>query len=569
MFAVLLVVLVALLDIASAVTADKRDCWYDDCEQQVKSFEKINVSPSLLEASNPAKTGLLPVAWSDDEQSYYSVISVGNISFRVALDTGSADLWITSSACTTSACHSVPKYPLTYQSPSFASVNDNNTAFSVSFADGTAASGYVAREKVQLSNLTVPNQAFGMVSQSNVTMGSQMSGILGLGFPRLSTISNNVVNATPFFASLSQQGIVNYPLFGLSLTRNTSGTLTLGAIDSSVVKDVSQIEWNEVVAFSPFGTERNTTSYLQWAIPMGNILVNGSAITPSPTYPTAYSNQSLALLDVGTPGIYGPYQDVSSIFSAIDGSRLVDTKDGGQWALPCDVSETISFVFGTTNFTLQPSDYLIGPTSGNPDLCLAWPRASAPSSDGIDWQLGSPFLRTVYSIFSYGIDAKEPPMIGLYPRNNASAPVESPQYISSFMSAASATVATTLPNYLLPTPSYSTPPFAFNTSIPASIGQIVTSDLATSTYSPILATPAALNVTAIPTVSPSPTLLTLIITDTSGEVRTTTSTASTPSVTLGVPYGWSASAGSRLPVPLSRTLLACLSLVVLVLSSTS
>lgn len=35
--------------------------------------------------------------------------------------------------------------------------------------------------------------------------------------------------ATPFFGTLSAQGILDYPLFGLSLTRNTSGSITLGA----------------------------------------------------------------------------------------------------------------------------------------------------------------------------------------------------------------------------------------------------------------------------------------------------------------------------------------------------
>lgn len=72
-----------------------------------------------------------------------------------------------------------------------------------------------------------------------------MSGIFGLGFPRLSSISDSVTNcwlcffattillilstATPFFVQLAQQGHLDYPLFGLSLTRNSSGTLTLGA----------------------------------------------------------------------------------------------------------------------------------------------------------------------------------------------------------------------------------------------------------------------------------------------------------------------------------------------------
>lgn len=46
-------------------------------------------------------------------------------------------------------------------------------------------------------------------------------------------------------------------------------------------------------------------------------------------------------------------------------------------------------VFRDNNtFVLQPTDYIIGPASGNPNLCLSWPKALPPSSDGVDWQLG-------------------------------------------------------------------------------------------------------------------------------------------------------------------------------------
>jgi len=83
-------------------------------------------------------------------------------------------------------------------------------------------------------------------------------------------------------------------------------------------------------------------------------------------------------------------QDVSRLFDMIDGSRLVDAS--GQWAVPCGSSDTLSFTFGRQNISLQPSEYLIGPTSGDPTYCLAWPKASPPSPDGLDWQLGMPFF---------------------------------------------------------------------------------------------------------------------------------------------------------------------------------
>lgn len=55
----------------------------------------------------------------------------------------------------------------------------------------------------------------------------------------------------------------------------------------------------------------------------------------------------------------------------------------------------------TRNFTIQPHDYIFARVLDPPNMCLAWPRATAPSEDGVDWQFGTPFLRTVYSIFRW------------------------------------------------------------------------------------------------------------------------------------------------------------------------
>ena len=70
-------------------------------------------------------------------RSYYTIVSLGNMSFRVALDTGSSDFWLMSSACTTSTCSSLPRYQLAYGSSTFESVNKNDTLFNVSYADST------------------------------------------------------------------------------------------------------------------------------------------------------------------------------------------------------------------------------------------------------------------------------------------------------------------------------------------------------------------------------------------------------------------------------------------------
>lgn len=47
-----------------------------------------------------------------------------------------------------------------------------------------------------------------------------------------------------------------------------------GAIDSSVVTNISHVGWNKVAQFPPFGAENNVSSYLQWAIPLAAVAVS-------------------------------------------------------------------------------------------------------------------------------------------------------------------------------------------------------------------------------------------------------------------------------------------------------
>lgn len=59
-----------------------------------------------------------------------------------------------------------------------------------------------------------------------------------------------------------------------------------GAVDSTIVSDVSLIEWIEVAPFEPVGIESNVSSYLEWAIPISTITVRtltGSSLTHAHT----------------------------------------------------------------------------------------------------------------------------------------------------------------------------------------------------------------------------------------------------------------------------------------------
>ncbi|KAL1410880.1 hypothetical protein Q8F55_001823 [Vanrija albida] len=216
--------------------------------------------------------------------------------------------------------------------------------------------------------------------------------------------------------------------------------------------------------------------YLYWTVALTGIQVNGTASALNSSY-ASIGIPSLALLDVGTNGIFGPQQDVVSIFSHIPDARQVAD---GQWAVPCNTKATLGFSFGGRYVQLQPDDWIYAGVAGS-SMCLAWPVVAPSTGDGIDWQLGTPFLKNVYTVFSYGINGVQPPQVGFLPIRDAPAP---PPPATGTVSAAAAastfelanpteTINTKLPNVLLPNPSHPTPSYIFASTVPTGAQQAI------------------------------------------------------------------------------------------------
>ncbi|WOO80999.1 Aspartic-type endopeptidase ctsD [Vanrija pseudolonga] len=216
--------------------------------------------------------------------------------------------------------------------------------------------------------------------------------------------------------------------------------------------------------------------YLYWTVALTGLQLNGTAVGLNSSY-ASIGVPSLALLDIGTNGIYGPQQDVVSLFSKIPDARQVAA---GQWAVPCNTKATLGFSFGGRYVQLQPDDWIYAAVSGS-SMCLAWPVVAPATGDGIDWQLGTPFLKNVYTVFSYGINGVQPPQVGFLPIRDAPAPpppatgtASAAPAVSTFdLAAPTVTINTVLPNALLPNPSHSTPSYIFASAVPTGAQQAI------------------------------------------------------------------------------------------------
>jgi hypothetical protein len=176
----------------------------------------------------------------NSDASYSASVSIGTPSqqFDLAIDTGSSDLWVADTSCSSSsrACSSLT----VFQTGSSSSLKNSSTTFRIAYGSGSA-SGTLATDTVALGGYSVVAQTIALVDEMSAALiSSPMSGIMGFGFQPLS-----VSNAMPWWQSLASSSGWSQPLFGVYLqrfrdvpsaasTEAQGGVLTLGGTDSSL-----------------------------------------------------------------------------------------------------------------------------------------------------------------------------------------------------------------------------------------------------------------------------------------------------------------------------------------------
>lgn len=167
----------------------------------------------------------------DTNLSDFSEISIGTPpqSFKVVLDTGSSNLWVPSSECSSIACFLHSKY----DSSSSSTYQKNGSEFSIKYGSGSL-SGFVSRDTVSIGDLTIKNQDFAeATSEPGLAFAfGRFDGILGLGYDTISV--NKIV---PPFYNLLNQNLLDEPVFAFYLgdanKEGDNSEVTFGGVDES------------------------------------------------------------------------------------------------------------------------------------------------------------------------------------------------------------------------------------------------------------------------------------------------------------------------------------------------
>ncbi|KAF8518718.1 aspartic peptidase domain-containing protein [Gautieria morchelliformis] len=325
----------------------------------------------------------------------------------LSVDTGSSDIWLASSSCSTSACSS-----------SHATLYDPSTSVqtgvsvNLTYLRG-AASGPIVWDTFKLGPYTIPSQALAAADQvTDETLSPNFVGLLGLALPPNSLISHKIpatVSDAPDGATLQQNLFGLTPVdavpaqrfLGLSLERPGSSRipslLGIGRHPSSLVPgfDPSTATFMDLVASRAGDTF--------WRVSVDSITawVDGAPkpVTLSRSSVLGTIDFPVAIVDTGGSVII----TTRDIANGIYGAWQIGPGSDGNYYVPCTTPMNISIgLGGLPPISLHPLDITAPPPvstpSSDPSICLGLIQVSDALGSTADLVLGVPFLRNVYTI---------------------------------------------------------------------------------------------------------------------------------------------------------------------------
>jgi len=180
---------------------------------------------------------------------YFSEITLGTPpqTFKVVLDTGSSNLWVPSTHCSSIACFLHAKYDSTASS----TYKENGTEFKIQYGSGSLE-GIISQDVLTIGDLKVKKQDFAESTKEpglafafgesqpchadavRLILVGKFDGILGLAYDTIAV--NHVV---PPFYQMINQGLLDSPVFGFWLGDTSAGEgapggeATFGGIDEN------------------------------------------------------------------------------------------------------------------------------------------------------------------------------------------------------------------------------------------------------------------------------------------------------------------------------------------------
>ncbi|RHZ68396.1 hypothetical protein Glove_295g27 [Diversispora epigaea] len=309
---------------------------------------------------------------------YFGEISLGTPpqTFSVIFDTGSSNLWVPSTHCTSIACFLHRRFD-SGQSSTF---KENGTEFEIHYGSGSLE-GIISEDVLTVGDISIESQCFGeSVKEPGFAFAfGKFDGIFGLAYDRIS-----VKGVVPPFYHMVNRGLIDQPLFSFWLSDNDKeksndlgGELIFGGVDNSRYTD--DIHWAHV----------RRKAY--WEVELEQIVFDGEEVDMENTG---------AAIDTGTSLIAMP-----TIFADLINKQIGAKKNyAGQYVIDCSLVPSLpdfSLKFNGKLFTLKGSEYIL---KAQNQCVSAFFGLDIPEPLGPIWIIGDAFLRKYYTVYDLGND---------------------------------------------------------------------------------------------------------------------------------------------------------------------
>ncbi|GAN03059.1 vacuolar protease A precursor [Mucor ambiguus] len=310
-------------------------------------------------------TGSVPVTDYQNDIEYYGIVKVGTPaqSLKIDFDTGSSDFWFASTLCSSCTAHT------RYDSKKSSTYAADGRPWSIRYADGSTASGVLAKDTVNVGGLVIKGQTINLAKTLSSSFASgPVDGLMGLGFDTITTVAGI---KTPV-DNLISQGVISSPVFGVWL-----GKAGNGGGGEYLFGGSNPNHYTGPLTTVPVDSSQGWYS----------ITVDGLSIADSPV-----SNSFTGILDTGTTLLLLPQTIADQVASQYGASDNGD----GTYLISCDTTYLQPLVFSINGAQFEvPADSLIFQQSGS--YCFA----GFGYSPGIDFAIiGDVFLKNNYVVFN-------------------------------------------------------------------------------------------------------------------------------------------------------------------------
>lgn len=320
----------------------------------------------------------LEINLQNEEALYLLEASLGTPPQPLALhlDTGSSDLWVNVASSDFCQEHSQAcQAGGTYEANASSTYEYENSMFTITYVDGTGATGDYVEDTFEFGGVSLENQQFGVGYESSKSIG-----VLGIGYTTHEVSANYGETYPNVPQKLTDEGYIASNAYSLWLNdlNASTGNILFGGVDSA--KYTGELQTLPVI-------QEQGGIYAELIIAMTAVGANGNVGS------IAADLEYAALLDSGTSLMYLPNAITDAIFPALG---AVWDEELGAASVDCSLAqsdETLDLTFSEPTIRIPMNELVL---ASGPNTCILG-VAKAFSSIPV---LGDTFLRSAYVVYN-------------------------------------------------------------------------------------------------------------------------------------------------------------------------